>query len=225
MICALWSMPNLSNHFKEIINPIKEITWCSAGIDVQEYLKETHGLNSFLISGGVSSADFYPTRQIRKIQNIGINGTPFVNDEWDKIKRPQMIIDIAKGINGDPVFISGKSLQNPHQLYDDIDMYVCTSTNDRGPYGIAEAAFCKIPVISTKTGFALSINSIKTFETVKEAIDIINELNESPLKLSIYIEEVYKEVKEKLSWSKITKDYWIPIFENHLNKTIQKKAI
>lgn len=225
MICALWSMPNLSNHFKEIINPIKGITWCSAGNDVQEYLKETHGVDSFLVYAGVSPVDFYPTRVISKIQNIGINGTPFINAEWDKIKRPQMLIDIAKGINGNPIFISGKSLQNPHQLYDDIDMYVCASTNDRGPYGIAEAALCKIPVISTKTGFALSINSIKTFETVGEAIDIINELNASPLKLSIYINEVYNEVKEKLSWSKITKDYWIPIFENHLSKTIQKKAI
>jgi glycosyltransferase involved in cell wall biosynthesis len=213
-------MPNLSNHFREIINPIEGITWCSAGKDVQEYLKETYKIDSFLISAGVSDTDFYPTRKITNIKNIGLNGTPFINPEWDKIKRPHMLVDIANGIEGNPVFINGKSLDDPHTLYDSIDMYVCTSTNDRGPYGIAEAALCKIPVISTKTGFALEINSIKTFSTAEEAIAIINELNSSPELLSKYIEDVYEEVNSKLNWSNITKEYWIPMFEYHqsLNK-------
>ena len=220
MICALWSMPNLSNHFKEIINPIEGITWCSAGNDVQQFLKETYNVDSFLISAGVSDTDFYPTREITNIKNIGLNGTPFINSEWDKIKRPQMLVDIANKIDGKPIFIDGKTLDNPHTLYDSIDMYVCTSTNDRGPYGIAEAALCKIPVISTKTGFALEIQSIKTFDTVDEAVKIINELNSSPKLLSNYIEEVYEEVNSKLNWSKVVQEHWIPIFEYHqsLNK-------
>jgi glycosyltransferase involved in cell wall biosynthesis len=222
MICALWSIPNLSNHFREIINPNKDITWCSAGEDVQSYLKETFDLDSFLISAGVSESDFYPTRKIENIKKLGINGTPFVNPDWDIIKRPQMLVDIAKGINGEAIFISGKSLEAPHMLYDDIDMYVCTSSNDRGPYGIAEAALCKIPVISTKTGFALMLNSIKTFDTTDEAISIINELNSSPQLLESYINDVYNEVKEKLSWSKITEQYWIPIFEQHISKINNK---
>lgn len=220
MICALWSVPNLSNHFREIINPIEGITWCSAGEDVQEYLKYFHNLDSFLVSAGVSDTDFYPTRKITSIKNIGLNGTPFRNPEWDKVKRPQMLVDIANGINGNPIFIDGKGLEDPHTLYDSIDMYICTSINDRGPYGIAEAALCKIPVISTKTGFALEIKSIKTFDTVEDAIEIINELNSSPDVLSKYIDEVYEEVNAKLNWSKIVQEYWIPIFEYHqsLNK-------
>lgn len=220
MICALWSMPNLSNHFKEVILPVEGITWCSAGKDVQQFIKDTYGIDSFLISAGVSDTDFYPTRKITSIKNIGLNGTPFVNAEWDKIKRPQMLSNIAEKIGGNPVFISGKSLESPHTLYDSIDMYVCTSTNDRGPYGIAEAALCKIPVISTKTGFALEIKSIKTFDTVEEAVEIINELNSSPELLSKYIDEVYEEVNSKLNWSKVVQEYWIPIFEYHksLNK-------
>lgn len=220
MICALWSMPNLSNHFKEIILPIEGITWCSAGKDVQQYLTDTYGIDSFLISAGVSDTDFYPTRRITNIKNIGLNGTPFSNTEWDKIKRPQMLVNIADKINGNAIFISGKSLDNPHTLYDSIDMYVCTSINDRGPYGIAEAALCKIPVISTKTGFALEIKSIKTFDTVDEAVAIINELNSSPELLSKYVDEVYEEVNNKLNWSKVVQKYWIPIFEYHqsLNK-------
>ncbi len=219
MICALWSIPNLSDHFTETINNLDGITWCSAGVDVQSYLKETYNLNSFLVSAGVSETDFYPTRKIETIKKVGISGRPFIIPGWDKIKRPQMLIDIANLINGESVFINGQSLEEPHKLYDSIDMYICTSTNDRGPYGIAEAALCKIPVISTKTGFALIINSIKTFNTAEEAALIINELNSSPEKMEKYINDVYTEVKEKLSWSKIVKDYWIPVFEQHqLNK-------
>lgn len=222
MICALWSVPNLSNHFREIINPIEGITWCSAGKDVQQLLKETYGIDSFLVSAGVSNTDFYPTRKITTIKNIGLNGTPFVNPEWDKVKRPQMLIDIANRINANPIFIDGKSLDNPHTLYDSIDMYVCASTNDRGPYGIAEAALCKIPVISTKTGFALEIDSIKTFDTVDEAVSIINELNSSPSILSKYIDEVYEEINSKLNWSRIIQEYWIPIFEHHQSLNIKE---
>jgi len=220
MICALWSIPNLSNHFKEIINPIEGITWVSSGEDVSEYLYKEHGIESSQVIAGVDPNSFYPTRKITNIKHVGLNGVPFVNSEWDKIKRPQMLVDIAKGIEGKPIFIYDKDLTEGHKMYNDIDMYICTSTNDRGPYGIAEAAFCKIPVISTKTGFGSKFKSIKTFDTVEEAIQIINELNSDPNKLSSYIEEVYTELTEHLSWDAVTKRYWIPIFETHksLNK-------
>jgi hypothetical protein len=213
-------MPNLSNHFKEIINPIEGITWISAGYDVSEYLKINHGINSAQIIAGVDSSLFYPTRKITKIKNIGLNGLPFINSEWDKIKRPQMLIDIANNIGGNPIFIHDKDLNEGYNMYKDIDMYICTSTNDRGPYGIAEAAFCKIPVLSTKTGFGSAFKSIKTFDTTDEAVSIINELNQNPTQLNSYIEEVYAELTKHLSWDAVTKKYWIPIFENHqsLNK-------
>ena len=220
MICALWSIPNLSNHFREIINPIEGITWVSAGDDVTEYLKTNYSLNSDQVIAGVDSTLFYPTRKINTIKRIGLNGVPFVNSGWDDVKRPQMLVDISHGINGEPVFIHGKDLSEGHKMYDEIDMYICTSTNDRGPYGIAEAAFCKIPVLSTKTGFGSKFKSIKTFDTVDEAVQIINELNANPIKLNSYIEEVYTELTQKLNWYEVTKKYWMPIFEKHqsLNK-------
>ena len=220
MICALWSIPNLSNHFKEIINPIEGITWVSAGEDVSKYLKTNYNIDSNQIIAGIDPTLFYPTRKITNIKRLGINGAPFINDEWDKVKRPQMLVDIAKGINGTPTFIHGKSLNDGGKMYNGIDMYICTSTNDRGPYGIAEAAFCKIPVLSTKTGFALKFKSIKTFDTVEEAVKIINEFNKNPEKLNSYIEEVYKELTENLSWDAVNQNYWLPVFEYHksLNK-------
>jgi len=210
-------MPKLSSHFREIINPVKGITWASAGEDVQKYLKEKHNIDSSLVIAGVSSDLFYPTRKITQIKKLGLNGVPFVNPGWDEVKRPHMLIDIAKGIGGEPVFIHSKELTEAHRMYDDIDMYICTSTNDRGPYGIAEAAFCKIPVLSTKTGFATKFNSIKTFETAEEAVKIIKNLNENPEKLQEYIEDVYKELSNELNWPSVIDKYWLPMFTQKLS--------
>lgn len=216
MICAIWSIPNLSNHFREEIITRNGITWCSAGEDLQHILKESYNIDSLSVIGGVSPNEFIPTRDISYIKKIGLNGIPFINSGWDEIKRPQMLVDIAKGINGEAVFIHGKDLTESNTMYNDIDMYICTSTNDRGPYGIAEAAFCKIPVLSTKTGFAIKFKSIKTFDTVEEAIEIINDLNKNPLKLNAYIEDVYNEITRELNWKTVAEKYWKPVFEKKL---------
>lgn len=220
MICCIWSMPQLSSHFKEIIIPRDGITWCTVGEDLSEYMLNTFNIQSYPILAGVSPIEFPPSRTVSKIKTIGLNGVPFINSGWDEVKRPQMLIDIANGINGSAEFIHGKDLNDSSTMYDEIDMYICTSTNDRGPYGIAEAAMCKIPVISTKTGFALKLKSIKTFETVEEAVEIINQLNQSPEILKSYIEEVYTEVYNNLRWSQVVNNYWKPIFDYHklLNK-------
>jgi hypothetical protein len=216
MICAIWSLPNLSSHFRENIIKREGITWCSAGKDLQDKLKEEYGIDSSLVIAGVDPNEFSPNRDITKIQRVGLNGLPFINPGWDEIKRPNWLNQIARGIGGESIFIHGKSLSESHTMYDDIDMYICTSLNDRGPYGIAEAAFSKIPVLSTKTGFANIFKSIRTFNTTEEAIQIIKTLNENPKMLNNYIEEVYRELTKELSWSNVVSKYWKPIFENKI---------
>ena len=57
------------------------------------------------------------------------------------------------------------------------------------------------------------------FETVDEAVSIINELNSSPKLLNDYIEEVYNEVINEYDWSTVTPKYWIPLIEKFLNKS------
>jgi hypothetical protein len=217
MICSIWSIPNLSSHFKEIVIPKPGITWTYKGQDLYEYLKKTYDIDAHQVDAGVSNKDFYPTKEITNIKKIGLNGVPFVNSGWDQIKRPQLLIDIAKGIGGEAVFIHGKGLEESHTMYNDIDMYICTSVNDRGPYGIAEAAFCKIPVLSTKTGLALQFNSIKTFDTAEEAIEIINYFNNNPEQLKIYIDEVYEELYSSMSWDSVVEKYWKPLFKHKLS--------
>ena len=82
-----------------------------------------------------------------------------------------------------------------------------------------ECALSKIPVISTKTGHGKNIKSIKTFETVDEAVAIINKLNSYPELLQNYIEEVYNEVIEEYDWSNVAPKYWIPLIDQLLNKS------
>jgi hypothetical protein len=216
MVCGIWSMPNLSSHFKEIIIPRDGISWCCKGDDLRTYLKDNYNIEAPHVDGGISDKDFYPKRKITKIKNVGLNGVPFVNPGWDEIKRPDWLIKIAEGIDGKPVFINGKGLDEASTMYDDIDMYICTSVNDRGPYGIGEATFCKIPVLSTKTGMGIMFKSIKTFDTPEEAIQIINDFNNNPEKLEAYIEEVYEELHRELNWDHVANSYWRPIFENKL---------
>lgn len=216
MVCAIWSIPNLSSHFKENIIPREGITWCAAGEDLQRILKESYNIDSSLITAGVDPNEFIPNRNVTEIKRIGLNGVPFVNEGWDQIKRPHMLVNIANEINGEAVFIHGKDLSESRTMYNDIDMYICTSINDRGPYGIAEAAFCKIPVLSTKTGFANKFKSIKTFDTVSEAAEIITDFNKNPNKLKNYIQDVYDEITNELNWSNVTNQYWKSIFQQKI---------
>jgi len=180
-------------------------------------LKRHFNIDAEFAVAGVNSEHFYPTRKIDKIRTLGLNGIPFVNKGWDLVKRPQMFVDICKQVRCSPEFINNRDLNEHHNLYKDIDMYVCTSTHEAGPYGIAEAAFCKIPVISTPVGFASRFKSIKTFSTVDEAVKIINELNSDPAQLEKYVNDVYDELTEKLDWKYAIQRYWKPLIEKRLN--------
>ena len=128
-----------------------------------------------------------------------------------------MMVDITRQAKLKHKFINNQPLTEHHNLYKDIDMYICTSVNEAGPYGIAEAAFCKIPVISTPVGYALKFKSIKTFTTVDEAVSIINDLNSNPKKLEEYINDVYEELTRNLNWKHVAKTYWKPLIEKRLN--------
>ena len=169
------------------------------------------------VIAGVNKKDFFPTRKINKITTLGLSGRPGTHDGWDYIKRPGMMKNIALNANIKYEFIHSKSSNEHHNLYKDIDMYICTSRSEAGPYGIAEAAFCKIPVISTPVGYASKFKSIKTFTTVDEAVSIINDLNSNPKKLEEYINDVYEELTRNLNWKHVAKTYWKPLIEKRLN--------
>lgn len=154
-----------------------------------------------IVDIGVDLDLFFPTRKIEKIKTIGFIGQP--NPSTDDIKRPQMFIDIAEKAGLDYKFIYGKDYRLYHKLYEDIDMLVYCSTQEGVATGIAEAAACKIPVLSTRVGYAKDLKRIFTFGTVDSAVYLINYLNGNPNRISEYVDRLYKEVAEKYDWKKV----------------------
>ena len=177
-----------------------------------------YNIDATLVIAGKPTSDFKPFKEVNKITTLGLNGNPSIGKDWCKIKRPEMFKEIAKKSNCNYSFIFN-SPEKDNKIYKDIDMYVCTSTSESGPAGIMECALSKIPVISTDTGHATNIKSVKTFTTVAEAVSIIKELNSSPQLLNDYIEEVYNEVINKYDWAVVAPKYWIPLIEEKLKSS------
>lgn len=216
MIVNIWAeVDHGNNHFIELIKYTNGPIFTSSNKRVKDSIKNVYNINTSDVRVGWHTSDFYPRRNISYINTIGLNGNPNVSDEWCKVKRPEFLIKIAKEANLRYKFLFNSEDEGVN-IYNDIDMYVCTSKYDAGPSGIAECALSKIPVISTKTGFGLELNSIRTFETPAEAVKIINELNLNPYKLEDYINEVYNEAIEKFSWNKNLPKYWLPLFKQRL---------
>jgi glycosyltransferase involved in cell wall biosynthesis len=219
MIIGIWANLNLDNaHFMERIKYSKGPTFHCVNKEIQKSAKEIYNVDATLVKAGKPTADFAPFKTISKISTLGLNGSPHIGEAWCQVKRPEMFKEIAEDSNCTYSFI-WNSPEKDNKIYKDIDMYVCTSTYESGPAGIMECALSKIPVISTNTGHGKNIKSIKTFETVDEAVAIINELNSSPELLHNYIEEVYNEVIEEYDWSNVAPKYWIPLIDQLLNKS------
>jgi glycosyltransferase involved in cell wall biosynthesis len=115
----------------------------------------------------------------------------------------------ATGLN--PVFIHSKPFSDNSKLYDDIDLLICTSSDEAGPLGILEAASIGIPVLSTKVGNLVELESIKFFETAEEAAMLIKNFLDKPTELIEYVNSVTKEVREKFNWEVLVEKYWSKI--------------
>ena len=218
LICVSWAEPKLEGgHFNELIGENKNILWAAPTEKIKNKLWDHYRIEAEMVAAGVDPNIFKPSRDIKQITTLGISGTPGSIHGWDLIKRPEMMIEIAQRAGINHHFINGKPNSLGTSLYDEIDMYICTSTTEAGPYGIAECAFSKIPVLSTPVGYASKFKSVKTFETVHEAVAIIQELNADPQKLKDYIEEVYEEFTNNLTWDRVGEEYWKPLIQKRIN--------
>jgi FkbM family methyltransferase len=178
---------------------------------------------------GVDTSAYFPTRKITKIKKVGFvglieNNMKFPESGWTLNKRPQMFIDIAKGAGVEAISISENKNYNDlgldrdgHELYDGVDLIICTSVEEGNPMGLLESIACKIPFISTKVGLTEDYHSIKTFNTIDEAITIINELNSSEELLCNYISNTYDEVIPDRDWRNLIPKYWLPHIIKKLN--------
>jgi hypothetical protein len=170
------------------------------------------GVKSQLLPIGVNTTKFKPFREIKKIKKIGWVGNGFREgyEGWKYNKRPDIFKEIGERANIEYITIFGKP--NGPNMYDDIDAILCTSIAEGNPMAFMEATACKIPFISTNVGIIKEYNKVKTFNTVDEAVSIINELNESEDNIKEYVNTLYSEVLPDRGWENILKKYWVPYF-------------
>jgi FkbM family methyltransferase len=159
-----------------------------------------------------------PPSSIRRIGFVG-NLSASASPQYRDVKRPEWIEEICRRTGCELVPIFGKPLST--DLYDNVDLVVCTSRVEGGPLGILEAAASGIPVISTRVGNVARLKHIKFFTTVDEACSLIADLNVNAELLAQYTAAVTAEVRRRFNWDRLYAKYWRPLFQgqggSHLN--------
>lgn len=183
--------------------------------DISTKVKERYGVETGVLPIGVCSK-FWGKRSITSINTLGFVGRN--NPSHDRVKRLSMFKNIAESVGLPHNHLFGKHFSEGAKIYENVNMVICTSIGEGNPMSFLECAACKIPFISTKVGIVPEYNSVKTFDTVEEAVKIIRHLNSSPLILQQYVNDVYNEVMADREWSKIVEKYWIPTINNILQK-------
>ena len=176
---------------------------------------QKNGINSIYSPSGVDIDNFNFIKTINKIETVGFIGSD-TDDGTNYVKRQTMFKEILEKTTLNGEFIYNKPLSDKKKMYENIDMLICTSVFEGGPLGVFEAIACGIPVISTKVGNVNELKNIKTFETVEEAVEIINYLNGDETLLQDYITKLTSEVVKNWSWNVIYDKYWKNIFEHRL---------
>ena len=192
-----WFITPIAGINKKIVNQIKE-----------------KGFKAVLLPIGVDSKRFKPFKKVNKIKRVGFIGSQKQSKEWNKIKRPQLFDNICKIADVEPIYIDGR--ENNWKMYEDIDLVICTSTIEGNPMAFLECVASKIPFISTKVGIVNEYKEVKTFNTVDEAVKLINELNENKDNIQEYVDKLYDVVIPERKWENVLEEYWIPYF-NELN--------
>jgi len=198
-------------------------------IGISEYvskaIKDTYDIDTKVCLTGVDTECFYPTRDIATIKNIGFIGDirGNGNKNWCEIKRPDMFSRICELGNFNPVYIKGKHYSLNAELYDGIDMLIYTSTSESVGQGILEAGACNIPIISTHVGVSKKLQNIKTFETVEEAVSIINELNDTNTVLD-YAKTLGDEIRKNWNWFSLMEN-WVNAFDDKLLSQTKEQPI
>jgi len=190
--------------------------FCGITEQICENIKKEYNLPSELTPIGVDTDHFPWNRKVSKIKRAGFIGRPDMFDDWNKIKQPDMFHEICQKAGIEPVFIHDRDINLNDKLYEDIDLLMYTSTHEGVATGICEAGACGIPVITTKVGYSLYLKNIRTFDTIEEAVSLINWLNSSEDIISEYSKNLAEEIRNEWDWKIICEKYWKPVFEKRL---------
>jgi glycosyltransferase involved in cell wall biosynthesis len=215
-------------YFEETLNyhyvqDIVRVTITGISKETCNNVREQYKLSIPFTPSGVNIKDFNYIRDIKQISIAGIVGDKdsFDNNiDYESNKRSKMFLEICQKSNLKNLYISGFPLSSCKEMYANVDIVICTSRFEGNPLGVFEAIACHIPVISTKVGNVVELQNIKTFETVEDAVDIIEKFNKNPESLSKYIKDLTEEVRTNWDWKTIFDKHWQPVFETKLKTQV-----
>lgn len=169
------------------------------------------GAKVFLTPNGVDPSQFNYRERDGILNNLGWCGNPHI---W--CKQSYWAIEISKQTNI-PLQISSKvpcetdmskwsrmNYDEVREWYNNIDLLLITSIpsnpkHETGPLGAFEAVVSGIPVIGTPVGNFKNIPGPK-FQTIEEAVSIINELKSHPDRLKTLAKEQYDYVMKHYTY-------------------------
>lgn len=215
-----------NDHFKDEFMHVSRTTPVAClgavSLDALEYFSPRVTQPLTYLPCGVDLHDFPLVRAPpTAIKRIGFIGRANGCGAYEDVKRCKWAQNICDFAQCELVCISGRKVDPPHQLYDGIDMLLCTSVSETGPLGILEAAAVGLPVISTRVGNVALLSTIQFFSTIAEAVEIVEALNASADLLARYTRAVTSEVRARFSWDVLYAEHWRPLFVGvtgcHLN--------
>lgn len=167
--------------------------------------KETYGINAMYTPCGVNLDKFTILSGMNHaIKNIGYIGSPHAHHT----KNHDMFKSICDSVGANAVYIYDKHFTEYSNLYKGIDMLICTSFFEAGPLGVFEASACGVPVLSTPVGNVIELQNIKTFTSIEEAVQIINDFRQDKDLYDNYKNNLSSEVRENWNWDLLAHKFW-----------------
>lgn len=204
--------PNLTHsYFKEYIEVHEGPVYAGVSHETCDALRSMGILNPHWVPFGADTDIFKNTHKITgPIRRIGCicvknHSTP----EYNMVKRPDIFEDICRRVNAEAVYICNRLDEND-TLYTGIDLFISCSEFESGPLGIFEAAACGVPVLTRPVGNAQYIRGIKLYETIDQAVQLIQDWNANPETLRTYRNCITHEVCNNWSMKKCIEEYFEP---------------
>ena len=111
-----------------------------------------------------------------------------------------------------------------------INPYIVNQIKQRGvesqllPIGVSKEKFKPFKEVKEikKVGIVRYYDKVKTFNTISEAVDIINYFNESDKNIKKYVNELHTQMLPERYWENILAKYWVPYFNKMYKSKIEK---
>ena len=181
-------------YFCEIDKIQEDVRYGAICMSVVEDMKLKGYPDPMWVPWGVDTDNFPIKYSVNgPIRRIGLIASDTLTDsQYAKNKGYAMFQEICDAVGAEAVYIRGKP---EGQIYDDIDLLICCSCVEGGPFGIFEASASGLPVMSTPVGNMKNIDGLVLFTTVQEAVQQIQVWNDDITSLQEYTESMTREIR------------------------------